>query len=122
MGYGAYCFAPRAARKLDPSSIVGGNVDQRRQQIEALEQDWAQNPRWSGVKRGYAAEDVVRLRGSLAIEHTLAKRGAEKLWKLLHERHVRELARGAHRQPGDAQVKAGVPAIYLRAGKSPRMK
>eukprot|EP00611_Tribonema_gayanum_P002344 TRINITY_DN11718_c0_g1_i2.p2 TRINITY_DN11718_c0_g1~~TRINITY_DN11718_c0_g1_i2.p2 ORF type:complete len:115 (-),score=26.60 TRINITY_DN11718_c0_g1_i2:85-384(-) len=52
----------------------------RAQQIEALEKDWATNPRWKGVKRGYSAADVVRLRGSMQIEHTLAKRGAEKLW------------------------------------------
>ena len=52
----------------------------REQQIAALEKDWANNPRWKGVKRGYSAADVVRLRGSLQPEHTLAKRGAEKLW------------------------------------------
>ena len=53
----------------------------REQQIAALEKDWANNPRWKGVKRGYSAADVVRLRGSMPIEHTLAKRGAEKLWE-----------------------------------------
>ena len=52
----------------------------RQQQIAEIEKDWANNPRWKGVKRGYTAEDVVRLRGSMHIEHTLAKRGAEKLW------------------------------------------
>ena len=51
----------------------------REQQIAALEKDWAENPRWQGVKRGYKAEDVVRLRGSLQPECTLAKRGAEML-------------------------------------------
>ena len=49
----------------------------REQQIAALEKDWASNPRWKGVKRGYSAADVVRLRGSVQVEHTLAKRGAE---------------------------------------------
>lgn len=48
----------------------------REQQIQALERDWAENPRWKGIKRNYSAADVVRLRGSLQIEHTLAKRGA----------------------------------------------
>ncbi|MDO5653387.1 MAG: isocitrate lyase, partial [Brachymonas sp.] len=52
-----------------------------RQQITDLEKDWATNPRWKGVKRGYAAADVVRLRGSLQPEYTLARRGAEKLWE-----------------------------------------
>ena len=56
----------------------------REQQIAALEKDWANNPRWKGVKRGYSAADVVRLRGSLHIEHTLAKRGADKLWRLIN--------------------------------------
>jgi isocitrate/methylisocitrate lyase len=113
MGYGPCCFAPRAARKLDASSIAGGNVDQRRQQIETLEQDWAQNPRWRGVKRGYTAEDVVRLRGSVAIEHTLAKRGAEKLWKLMLERPFVNSLGALTGNQAVQQVKAGVPAIYL---------
>ncbi|MDB5820747.1 MAG: isocitrate lyase, partial [Rhizobacter sp.] len=56
----------------------------REQQITALEKDWAENPRWKGVKRTYSAADVVRLRGSLQIEHTLAKNGAEKLWNLVN--------------------------------------
>ena len=56
----------------------------REQQIAQLEKDWAENPRWKGIKRGYTAADVVRLRGSLQVEHTLAKRGAEKLWSLIH--------------------------------------
>ena len=56
----------------------------REQQAAALEKDWAENPRWKGIKRGYTAADVVRLRGSLKIEHTLAQRGAEKLWNLVN--------------------------------------
>ena len=47
-------------------------------QIKKIEQDWAENPRWIGVTRDYTAADVVRLRGSVQIEHTLARRGAEK--------------------------------------------
>jgi isocitrate lyase len=46
-----------------------------------LKKDWAENPRWKGIQRGYTAEDVVRLRGSVHIEHTLARGGAEKLWR-----------------------------------------
>lgn len=56
----------------------------REQQIAELEKDWAENPRWGTVKRGYSAEDVVRLRGSVQPEYTLARRGAEKLWKLVN--------------------------------------
>ena len=50
-----------------------------------LKKDWAESPRWKGIRRPYSAEDVVRLRGSLQIEHTLARRGAEKRWKLVNE-------------------------------------
>jgi len=56
----------------------------REQQIAALEKDWATNPRWKLVKRGYSAADVVRLRGSVQPEFTYAKRGAEKLWDLVN--------------------------------------
>ena len=56
----------------------------REQQIAALEKDWASNPRWKGITRNYSAADVVRLRGSVNIEHTLAQRGAEKLWRLVN--------------------------------------
>ena len=56
----------------------------RQHQIDALQQDWTRNPRWSGIQRPYTAADVVRLRGSVQPEHTLAKRGAEKLWALVN--------------------------------------
>ena len=49
----------------------------RKAEIAAIQKDWDTNPRWKGITRGYTAEDVVRLRGSLKIEHTLAKHGAE---------------------------------------------
>src|SRR5213075_447519 len=65
------------------------------------------------VKRGYAAADVVRLRGSVALEHTLAKRGAEKLWRLMHEMpYVHSLGALTGNQ-AEQQAKAGVPAINL---------
>ena len=85
----------------------------REQQIAALEKDWATNPRWKGIKRGYTAADVVRLRGSFPIEHTLARRGAEKLWDLLHtEPYVNCLGALTGGQAMQ-QVKAGIKAIYL---------
>ncbi len=55
-----------------------------RQHIEELAKSWATDPRWQGVKRSYSAEDVLRLRGSVKIEYTLARLGAERLWNLLH--------------------------------------
>ena len=89
------------------------NSPTREQQIAALEKDWAQNPRWKGIKRGYSAADVVRLRGSLAVEHTLAKRGSEKLWTLLNtEPFVNTLGALTGNQAMQ-QVKAGLKAIYL---------
>ena len=85
----------------------------RAQQIEALEKDWASNPRWKGIERGYSAADVVRLRGSFPIEHTLARRGSENLWNLLHtEPYVNCLGALTGGQAMQ-QVKAGVKAIYL---------
>ena len=85
----------------------------REQQAAALEKDWAENPRWKGIKRGYSAADVVRLRGSLPIEHTLAKRGSEKLWKLINtEPFINSLGALTGNQAMQ-QVKAGLKAIYL---------
>ncbi|HET8832479.1 MAG TPA: isocitrate lyase, partial [Casimicrobiaceae bacterium] len=78
-----------------------------------LKKDWAENPRWKGVERGYSAEDVVRLRGSLHIEHTLARRGAEKLWKLINEEPFVNTLGALTGNQALQQVKAGLKAIYL---------
>jgi isocitrate lyase len=85
----------------------------REQQIAAIEKDWAENPRWKGIKRSYSAADVVRLRGSVQVQHTLAQRGAEKLWKLVNtEPFVNTLGALTGNQALQ-QVKAGLKAIYL---------
>ena len=85
----------------------------REQQIQQLEQQWKQDPRWAGVQRGYAAAEVVRLRGSVVAEHTLARRGAERLWRDLHsEPFVNSLGALTGNQAMQ-QVKAGLKAIYL---------
>jgi isocitrate lyase len=85
----------------------------REKQADILATDWASNPRWKGVKRTYGAADVVRLRGSVPIEHTLARRGAEKLWNLVHtEPFVNTLGALTGNQAMQ-QVKAGLKAIYL---------
>ena len=78
-----------------------------------LKKDWAENPRWKGIKRGYSAEDVVRLRGSVHIEHTLARRGAEKLWKLVNEEPFVNTLGALTGNQALQQVKAGLKAIYL---------
>jgi isocitrate lyase len=85
----------------------------REQQAAALEKDWAENPRWKGIKRGYKAADVVRLRGSLTIEHTLAKRGAEKLWNLINTEPFINALGALTGNQAMQQVKAGLKAIYL---------
>ena len=85
----------------------------RKAEIAALQKDWDTNPRWKGIKRGYSAADVVRLRGSFPIEYTLARRGAEKLMDLLHtEAYVNCLGALTGGQAMQ-QVKAGIKAIYL---------
>jgi isocitrate lyase len=85
----------------------------REQAIAAIQRDWDTNPRWHGVKRGYSAADVYRLRGSMPIEYTLAKRGAEKLWQLCKERPFVNSLGALTGNQAMQQVKAGVPAIYL---------
>jgi len=82
-------------------------------EIAKLEQDWAQNPRWKNIKRPYTAEDVVRLRGSIVIEHTLARRGAEKLWKLVNEEPFVNSLGALTGNQAMQQVRAGLKAIYL---------
>jgi isocitrate lyase len=78
-----------------------------------LAERWASDPRWTGVRRDHTAEDVVALRGSVREEHTLARRGAERLWELLHSReYVRALGALTGNQAAQ-QVRAGLEAIYL---------
>ena len=81
--------------------------------VEQLKKDWAENPRWKGIERGYTAEEVVRLRGNVPIEYSLAQRGAENLWKLItttpYVNCLGALTGGQAMQ----QAKAGVKAIYL---------
>ncbi len=87
---------------------MGANTE-----VTKLEKDWKANPRWKGVKRDYSAADVVRLRGSFQIEYTLAQRGAEKLWKLLHATPYVNSMGAITGGQAMQQVKAGVKAIYL---------
>lgn len=82
-------------------------------QVNEIKKDWETNPRWTGISRVYSAEDVVKLRGSLRIEYTLAKTGAQNLWKLLHsEKCVAALGALTGNQAVQ-QVQAGLKAIYL---------
>jgi isocitrate lyase len=84
-----------------------------KEQAANLEREWQSNPRWDGITRPYSAEDVVRLRGSIQIEHTLAKLGAERLWNLLqNEDYVAALGAVTGNQAVQ-QVRAGLQAIYI---------
>ena len=85
----------------------------RKDTAAALAKDWLENPRWKGIQRGYSADDVVRLRGSFPIEYTLARRGAEKLWDLLHNQPYVNCLGALTGGQAMQQVKAGVKAIYL---------
>jgi isocitrate lyase len=80
---------------------------------EQLKKDWEQNPRWKGVTRPYSAEEVVRLRGTVDIEYSLARQGAEKLWKYMHEMPFVNALGALTGNQAMQQVKAGLNAIYL---------
>src|SRR5581483_9447762 len=82
-------------------------------QTETLETQWREHARWSGIERTYTAADVVRLRGSVVPEHTIARLGAERLWRLLQEDEpVRALGAMTGGQAVQ-MVRAGLRAVYL---------
>jgi len=89
----------------------------RKEEISRIQRDWLENPRWKNVKRPYKADDVVRLRGSINVENTIAQQGADKLWNLIYGNQSQKgyvnclgaLTGGQALQ----QVKAGIEAIYL---------
>jgi isocitrate lyase len=80
---------------------------------EQLQQDWQNDPRWAGVARNYSAADVVRLRGTVPIEHSLARLGAEKLWSHLQKEPFVNALGALTGNQAMQQVKAGLKAIYL---------
>tara|TARA_B100000900_G_scaffold89145_1_gene72580 strand:+ start:2646 stop:3950 length:1305 start_codon:yes stop_codon:yes gene_type:complete len=88
----------------------------RKEQVKQLENEWNSNQRWANVKRGYSADDVVRLRGSFVPECSVAKRGAEKLWSLVNGNAKKGYVNCLGALTGGQamqQVKAGIEAIYL---------
>ena len=80
---------------------------------EEIKHDWASNPRWAGITRNYTAEDVVRLRGTVKVEHSIAKLGAEKLWGYLQKEDFVNALGALTGNQAMQQVKAGLKAIYL---------
>jgi isocitrate/methylisocitrate lyase len=93
--------------------MKGSIMETISQQAANLRESWETDQRWAGIKRDYSAQDVIRLRGSVVEEHTLARRGASRLWELLHtEDAVRALGAITGNQAVQ-MVKAGLQAIYL---------
>ena len=79
----------------------------------AIQKDWDETPRWKGIERDYSAEDVVKLRGSLIEEHTIARHGAERLWELVNTEDFVNALGALTGNQAVQQVKAGLKAIYL---------
>ncbi len=88
-------------------------VNQHQLNEKQLETLWANEERWNGITRPYSAKDVIRLRGSIHIEHSLARLGAERLWKLLHEEDYVAALGALTGNQAVQQVLAGLKAIYL---------
>jgi len=88
-------------------------MSSRELEAQKLQKEWSDNPRWRGIKRGYTADEVVRLRGSVHVEHTLARRGAEKLWRLINDEPFVNSLGALTGNQAMQQVKAGLKAIYL---------
>jgi isocitrate lyase len=103
-----------AGKSAAPARERDGRMAKRENPIaEKLERRWQSDPRWNGIKRPYSAEDVERLRGTVHVEHTLARLGAERLWNLLHsEPYVASLGAMTGNQ-AIQQVAAGLQAIYV---------
>src|SRR4051812_10162647 len=80
---------------------------------QQLSHDWSHDARWRGVRRSYSANDVDRLRGTVVIEHTLAKLGAERLWRLMHETPYVNALGALTGNQALQQVRAGLNAIYV---------
>ena len=84
-----------------------------RTEAEEIQRDWDTNPRWKGITRDYTAEDVVRLRGSVRIENSLARQGAERLWELVNKRDYVNALGALTGNQAVQMVKAGLESIYL---------
>jgi isocitrate lyase len=85
----------------------------RTEQIELLEKSWTEDARWQGIKRSYSAQDVVRLRGSVQVEFTLAKKGAEKFWQILKTQPFITALGAMNGSQAVQMVRAGLKSIYL---------
>ena len=93
-------------------SARGEQKMSRAEQIKQLEAEWADSPRWKGVTRTYSAEGVVKLRGSVQIEHTLARLGSEKFWRLIHQEKPTCGLGALTGNQALQEVQAGLKVIY----------
>ncbi len=88
-------------------------MQSRSEHVKMLNESWRNDPRWSGIKRGYGAEDVVKLQGSVVQKHSLAENGAKKLWKLVNEEPFINALGALSGNQAMQQAKAGLKAVYL---------
>src|SRR5947207_809997 len=104
-------------KKMSGTSKVKGKgsfgVGKNRDEMKKADHAWANNPRWKGISRSYSLSDVRRLQGNVIIEHTLARRGAEKLWSLLQAEPFINALGALTGNQALQQVRAGLKAIYL---------
>ena len=101
---------------LDPTTTSAGTQGRDTRisdQAALLRQEWADDSRWAGIDRTYSAEDVVRLQGTVQEEHTLARLGAEKLWKALHTKSFTRALGALTGNQAVQMVRGGLEAIYL---------
>jgi isocitrate lyase len=100
---------------LDPTTTAPLNNGSTRisDQAALLRQEWADDSRWAGIERSYSAEDVIRLRGTVQEEHTLARRGAERLWEALHTKTFTRALGALTGNQAVQMVRGGLEAIYL---------
>src|SRR5437868_1496796 len=104
-------------KKMSGTSKTKGKVSfgvgKKRDEMKKADHDWANNPRWKGISRSYSLSDVRRLQGNVIIEHTLARRGAEKLWSLLQAEPFINALGALTGNQALQQVRAGLKSIYL---------
>src|ERR1700693_2088382 len=108
----------QSQKKMSATNKVKGEgssgIGKNREEMKKADHDWANNPRWKGISRNYSVSDVRRLQGSVVIEQTVARRGAEELWCLLHADPFINTLGALTGNQALQQVRAGLKAIYLR--------
>jgi isocitrate lyase len=88
-------------------------MQSRSEEAKKLQKEWSESARWKNIKRGYSAEDVIKLRGSIQVEHTLARRGSERLWNLVNNEPFVNALGALSGNQAMQQAKAGLKAVYL---------